>query len=158
LLSTTACPPGTSGGCAIYRGTLAVRPGRNEMYAWYINFASTPPFNEIHRGFFKSTDGGATWSAALTTTGFLSCGTNDACGAYQTSYNMYLAAVPNGLSTDLYAGGGNIFKCTIANGASNCNNTTWLNLTHIYSCSPLSAPAHVHPDQHGVDFSQTHPD
>src|SRR6185312_2772774 len=28
-------------------------------------------------------------------------------------------------------------------------------LTHVYGCSPLGAPSHVHPDQHAIDFSRT---
>ncbi|MFL6299857.1 MAG: hypothetical protein ACJ71N_04540, partial [Terriglobales bacterium] len=160
LLATTNCTSditNASFNCPIYRGALAVRPGRNEMYAWYVSFNfSTGALT--HRGFYKTSDGGATWSAALTTTGFASCGTNDACGSYQTDYNMYIGAVPHGTGTDLYVGGGNIFKCTVASGASNCNNSTWLNLTHAYSCSPLGQPAHVHPDQHGFDFALANPD
>jgi hypothetical protein len=64
------------------------------------------------------------------------------------------------LNTDLYIGAVNLFKCTLTPGstAAACNNagaapnTNWMNLTHVFGCAPIAAPAHVHPDQHGVDF------
>jgi hypothetical protein len=35
-----------------------------------------------------------------------------------------------------------------------CTQGDWINLTHVYGCNPgpLGAPAHVHPDQHGIAF------
>lgn len=33
-----------------------------------------------------------------------------------------------------------------------CTNTPFMNLTHVYGCNPLGAPAHVHPDQHALAY------
>jgi hypothetical protein len=69
----------------------------------------------------------------------------------QGAYNLELAAVPNAAATDLYAGTINIYKCTLSGGTT-CSQGDWINLTHVYGCNPLGAPAHVHPDQHGLSF------
>src|SRR5262249_10980303 len=37
------------------------------------------------------------------------------------------------------------------------NGFSWKNLTHVYECSPIAAPSHVHPDQHGFDFLVSDP-
>ncbi len=70
-------------------------------------------------------------------------------------YNLELSAIPNGAGeTDVYAGAVNLYKCTLVLGQQPpvCNLSDWFNLTHVYGCSPLAAPAHVHPDQHGIAF------
>jgi hypothetical protein len=148
-LSTAACPPnylavGTP--CPIYRGEIAVVPGRNEMYAWYVDV------NETDRGIWRSTNGGTSWTQ-IPETGITSCGDSFGCGTSQGSYNLELVAVPNGSATDLYAGAINLYKCTLAtNTSTSCTQTanTWINLTHVYGCSSI---AKVHPDQHDLDFS-----
>jgi len=42
----------------------------------------------------------------------------------------------------------------VASGGTTCTQGDWINLTHVYGCNPepLGAPAHVHPDQHGLAF------
>ncbi len=72
-------------------------------------------------------------------------------------YNLELAAVPdpappNSTGTDVYAGAINLYKCTLEPGSTVCTQGDWINLTHVYGCDPLGAPAHVHPDQHGIAF------
>jgi len=150
-LSTFACPTTmASPGCPIYRGEFAVVPGRNEMYVWYVDE------NENDQGIWQTTDGGNTWTQ-LDDSGITNCGDfSGGCGTAQGSYNLELAAVPNGLTaTDLYAGAINIYKCTISS-LSICGGTgsgTFLNLTHVYGCAPnFGSIAHVHPDQHDLDF------
>src|SRR5437660_1717672 len=151
-LSTFACPTGpASPGCPIYRGEFAVVPGRNEMYEWYVDE------NENDQGIWQTTDGGNTWTQ-LDDSGITNCGDfSGGCGTAQGSYNLELAAVPNGLTaTDLYAGAINIYKCTISSLSPVCSGTgqgTFLNLTHVYGCAPnFGSIAHVHPDQHDLDF------
>jgi len=145
-LTTAACPPSTSQNCPIYRGELAVVPGRNEMYVWYVDASQTD------KGIWKSTNGGSSWTQ-VTDSGITNCGDSFGCGTSQGFYNLELAAVPNGsTSTDLYAGAINLYKCTITTGSPTCNGTganTFVNLTHVYGCSAI---AKVHPDQHDVDF------
>ncbi len=48
----------------------------------------------------------------------------------------------------------NLYKCTLGSGGTTCTQGDWINLTHVYGCNPgpLGAPAHVHPDQHGIAF------
>ena len=108
-LSATACPPNPSSStCPIYRGEIAVVPGRNEMYVWYVDA------NDFDQGIWESTDGGNSW-AQIDDTGIINCGDQLGCGTEQGSYNLELAAVPNGGSgvTDLYAGAINLYKCEI---------------------------------------------
>jgi len=158
LLSTTACPavPAETT-CPLYRGELAVVPGRNEMYAWFVDAFNTD------EGIWLSTDGGQSWPAQVSTTLIDSCGDlPGGCDTQDGSYNLALAAVPNGTgNTDLYAGAVNLYKCEItglpaapsACDGSETSGLGFLNLTHVYGCGPdLGAPAHVHPSQHAMDF------
>jgi len=153
MLTTTNCPATTNTACPLYRGELAVRPGRNEMYAFYVNSS------EADQGVYKSTDGGATWTTIPTNTGLDNCGSESGCGTSQGTYNLYIAAVPNGNDTDLYAGAINIYKCFVgATDTAPCSTMgAWKNLTHVYGCGStgtVAAPSHLHPDQHAIDFSR----
>jgi hypothetical protein len=147
-LTTTACPANPSlSSCPIYRGEIAVVPGRNEMYVWYVDA------NDFDQGIWTSLDDGNTWNQ-IDDAGIINCGDQLGCGTEQGSYNLALAAVPNGNSgvTDLYAGAINLYKCEIWSGSPNCSGTganTFLNLTHAYGCSSI---AMVHPAQHAVSF------
>jgi len=130
-LTTTACPANpASSACPIYRGEIAVVPGRNEMYVWYVDA------NAFDQGIWSSHDGGNTWTQ-ISDAGIINCGDLTGCGTAQGTYNLELAAVPNGSSgvTDLYAGAINLYKCQITNSFPTCNGTgtnTFLNLTHAY--------------------------
>jgi hypothetical protein len=157
------CPSSSnSTSCPLYRAELAVVPGRNEMYVWVFWFdQSNPAVEPIEKdgGIWRSTDGGSTWTQ-IDETGITTCGTGGetGCGISQGSYNLEVAAVPSGSATDLYAGAINLYKCTLASTAAvactnpGTNPTLWMNLTHVYGCNPLSALAHVHADQHALDF------
>lgn len=153
-ITLSNCPSTTNGGtCPLYRAEMALVPGRDEMYVWIYNSSE----NDI--GIFQTKDGGQTAWTQISTTGIDICGdgAGNGCGTgsdSQGTYNIALAAVPNGTSaTDLYAGGINEYKCTI-NPVTNptCTTSPFLNLTHVYGCSPTANIAHVHPDEHGVDF------
>jgi len=151
FLSTTACPAQGSQSCPIYRGALAVVPGRNEMYAWFVDA------NDVDGGLWQTLDGGNNWKP-VDETGLANCGDLfGGCGSEDGAYNLTLAAVPDGANfTDLYAGAVNLFKCRLpANAAGNsvsCLNNGFLNLTHVFGCDPLGAIARVHPHQHAIDF------
>ncbi|MGB8061687.1 MAG: hypothetical protein WCF26_07320 [Candidatus Sulfotelmatobacter sp.] len=152
-LSTSACPPqSTSTGyaCPIYRGEITVVPGRNEMYAWYVALSSTG--NPVDGGIWQSLNGGASWTA-LSDSGITNCGDVDGCGVEQGAYNLELLAVPDGAATDLYAGAINLYKCAITTANPTCAALPFMNLTHVYGCDPISAPAHVHPDQHALTYA-----
>jgi hypothetical protein len=151
-LSTTACPAQSTSNnraCPIYRGEITVVPGRNEMYVWYIHISSTG--TPIDGGIWQSLNGGASW-AAISETGITNCGSEPGCGVQQAYYNLELLAVPSGSATDLYAGTINIYKCSITSANPTCASAPFLNLTHVYGCTPIAAPAHVHPDQHALAY------
>ncbi|MBI2677228.1 MAG: hypothetical protein HYX28_00440 [Candidatus Koribacter versatilis] len=157
-LSLTACPNAShSLFCPLIRAELAVKPGSNEMYAWYINVTSLT--QQPSRGIYKTLDGGTTWTT-VSTTSLDGCG-ETGCGA-QTggyAYNLTLAAVPRVAgTTDLYAGAVNLFKCAVTSLNPICSTAgPWLNLTHVYGCTPLAAPAHVFPAFHDVAFLPANP-
>ena len=160
-LSSANCPAGSNAtSCPIYRGEFAVVPGRNEMYVWVVDVQPDSNGNPaaVDEGIYRSTNGGANWTQ-IPDNGITNCGDsafgpdNSGCGVEQGWYNLELAAIPNGAATDIYAGAINLYKCTIASGTT-CTQGDWINLTHAYGCNPgpLAAPAHVHPDQHGIAF------
>ena len=148
-LTTQACPPNPySIACPIYRGEISVVPGRNEMYVWYVDA------NDNDQGIWESTNGGTTWSQ-INDSGITNCGDQAGCGTVNGTYNLELAAVPNGGATDLYAGTVNLYKCQVNIASPNCSGTganTFLNLTHAYGCSSI---ARVHPAQHALSFLLT---
>jgi len=135
-LSAASCPAQVASPsvCPIYRGELAVVPsrsgptGKGEMYAWYVDA------NDNDGGIWTSTDGGTSW-AQINDSGITSCGDLfGGCGTSQGFYNLALAAVANGMATDLYAGAVNLYKCTISANSPTCNGTgagTFINLTHV---------------------------
>jgi hypothetical protein len=163
-LASANCPASSnSGSCLIYRGEFAVVPGRNEMYVWVVDVKpDVQPDNNgnliaADEGIWQSLNGGVSW-AQIPDNGITNCGddafdiSNDGCGVEQGWYNLALAAIADGSATDIYAGAVNIYKCTLTGGTS-CNlGNDWMNLTHVYGCNPLAAPAHVHPNQHGIAF------
>ena len=150
-LSLTHCPGYFATSCPIFRGTLAIRPGADEMYAWYVDI------NSNDQGIYKTVNGGQTW-VALSETGITNCGDAEGCGTEQGFFNLILSAVPqtNG-GTDLYAGAVNLFKCSITSGNPTCSTQPFVNLTHVYGCSPIGSIAHVHPDQHAIAFASGNP-
>jgi hypothetical protein len=153
-LSATACPPQAlqPSNCPIYRGEIAVVPnragplGHGEMYVWFVDA------NDVDGGIWQSFDGGASWTP-INDSGMTNCGdVFGGCGTAQGSYNLALAAVPDGSATDLYAGATNLYKCRMTSAFPTCNGpatNTFMNITHVYGCSDI---ARVHPDQHAMDF------
>ena len=152
ILSTAACPPQAASngyGCPIYRGEITAVAGRNEMYAWYISLSSGG--SPVDGGIWQSLNGGASWTS-ISGAGIANCGDFEGCGVQQGAYNLELLAVPNGGATDLYAGAVNLYKCGITSQNLTCAANAFMNLTHVYGCDPISAPAHVHPDQHALAY------
>ncbi len=160
-LASTLCPAGSNASsCLIYRGEFAVVPGRNEMYVWVVDAQPDNNGNPVaaDEGIWRTTNGGASWTQILdngiTNCGDSAFGPDSGCGVEQGWYNLELAATPNASGTDIYAGAINLYKCTLTPGGTTCAQGDWMNLTHVYGCNPgpLGAPAHVHPDQHGIAF------
>jgi hypothetical protein len=151
LLGTTACPQNFSTACPIYRAEISVVPGRNEMYVWFVSPDANG--NPVDQGIWQTLNSGASWTQ-ISDSGILNCGDLDGCGVEQGFYNLELLAVPNGTTaTDLYAGAINLYKCSITAINPTCTNSAFINLTHVYGCNPLAAPAHVHPDQHAIAYA-----
>jgi hypothetical protein len=148
-LNSSACPPNPhSTACPIYRGELAVVPGRNEMYVWYVDA------NNKDQGIWTTSNGSSTWTS-LNESGITNCGDTTGCGTEDGAYNLALAAVPDGGATDLYAGAVNLYKCQITSFSPICAGTgqnIFLNLTHAYGCSGIAL---VHPAQHALAFQLT---
>ncbi len=161
-LASANCPTTSNATtCLIYRGEFAVVPGRNEMYVWIVdvqpdNNGNPAPADE---GIWQTVNGGTSWTEipdnGITNCGDDAFGPNSGCGVEQGWYNLALAAIPDGGATDVYAGAVNLYKCTLEPGNTIClqTNNDWINLTHVYGCNPLGAPAHVHPNQHGIAFT-----
>ena len=151
VLTLTRCPTvvAANTNCPMYRGQLAVVPGRNEMYFWFVDG------NDADQGIWRSTNGGGSWTQ-ISETGLTSCGDPFGCGTQQGFYNLEIAAVSDGAATDLYAGAINLFKCKLGSGATTCSTldtsqaNKWINLTHVYNCPSIAG---VHPDEHGLDFA-----
>jgi hypothetical protein len=152
LLSTAACPPqstSNNGACPIYRAEITAVPGRNEIYVWFIYLSATG--ESVDGGIWRSANGGASWTQ-ISDAAISNCGDFYGCGVQQGAYDLELLAVPNGADTDLYAGAVNLYKCGITTQNPTCAATPFLNLTHVYGCAPVAAPAHVHPDQHALAY------
>ncbi len=149
-LGAAACPAqSTSNGyaCPIYRGEITVVPGRDEMYAWYVNIASNG--TTVDGGIWMSLNGGASWTS-ISDAAIVNCGDVEGCGVEQAGYNLELLAATNGAATDLYAGAINLYKCSITSANPTCVSVPFMNLTHAYGCDPIAAPAHLHPNQHAL--------
>ena len=143
----------TNSACPEYRGTLSVREDTGETYTIFVDSSNRTIAGG--GGIFVLTKDGGAWSQ-LGQTAIDLCGDPSGCGTAQGTYNLYIKAVPNGTNTDLYVGAINIFKCARNAGNAACTNPGWLNLTHVYGCSPnLGSISHLHPDQHGIDFSKS---
>jgi hypothetical protein len=152
-LTTTACPPqstSNSQSCPLFRAEMTVVPGRNEMYAWWVYFS--PPDTVADGGIWQSLNGGASWNP-ISDAGVTNCGDVVGCGVEQAYFDLELQAVPNMAGTDLYAGAVNLYKCSINPENPACTSPGFMNLTHVYGCDPIAAPAHVHPDQHWLAYT-----
>ena len=122
------------------------------MYFWYVDGDSA------NQHIWQTKNGGANWTQ-LNDSNITNCGDLlGGCGTEQGIYNLELAAIPDGQTTDLYAGAVNLYKCRITSATPSCGGTapdTFQNLTHAYGCPPaFGSIAHVHPNQHALAFLQ----
>lgn len=177
-LTVANCPtdqfaqPNPTGKCPLYRGQFAVQPSTKTMYVVYVND------NDLDEGVYAATVSNGALSAwqqfrsgpckdpaSKVTCGFSATnpGIEDQDGGtagslIQGDYNLWIGAVPNGSDTDLFIGTRNIYKCSVG-ATSNCSTAgAWKDLTFVYgvgcpSSVPIAAASHLHPDQHGFDFS-----
>src|SRR6185437_14522107 len=179
--------PNPTGKCPLYRGQFAVQPSTNTMYVVYVNdsdldegvyaasvsngalsawqqFRSGPCKDPAVAGCpaasspIWGSDPGPTHNPGIEETGFEVLQTPVPGSIIQGDYNLWIGAVPTTQGTDLLVGTRNIYRCSItANNPTCAVQGAWKDLTHVYTCSPVGAPAQVHPDQHGFDFSVAAP-
>ncbi len=155
-LSAANCPSqpvALPNNCPLYRAEIAQVPGRDEMYVWFVDGQDTPTDERI----YLTRDGGNNWTT-INVAGIRNCGDTEGCGTQDGTYALTLAAVPSSNSaTDIYAGSTNVYRCRMdpaTNPTCSAANNGFVNLTHAYGCSPVGSFSHMHPEQHGMAFSQ----
>jgi hypothetical protein len=156
-LITANCPVGTGGqgsaNCPIFRGTLAVQPANGDLYALTIDG------NDNDQGLWQdlcnANAGGScaspspTWGTRIDG-GALEVGSGST-EIVQGSYDLSLAAspAPSG-GTLLFAGTVDLYRCSLAAGASNCMLRDTTN-----ALNGCDAPAGVAPAQHAIVATET---
>ena len=155
-LSQASCPTQPAvlpDSCPLYRAEIAQVPGRDEMYVWFVDALDTP----TDEGVSLTRDGGNNW-ITINTAGIANCGDAEGCGTEDGTYALTITAVPNGsTATDIYAGSTNLYRCrldAVSNPTCSAANNGFVNLTHAYGCSPVGSYSHMHPEQHGIAYSQ----
>lgn len=145
-LTTTNCPadPGYPGSnsCAIFRGVLAVQPVTGDM------FALTVDANNVDQGLWQDVcNAGTSGTCANATVTFgVQIGDTalDSASGNGTipdgTYDLALAATPNGTDTLLFAGTQDIFRCSLTAGC------VWRNTTNSGTCNS----GQVAPAQHAI--------
>lgn len=155
-LSPANCPASPAAlpdNCPLYRAEMVQVPGRDEMYVWFVDGLDRP----TDEGVYLTRDGGNSW-ITINTAGIANCGDPVGCGTDDGTYALTLTVVPNGsTATDIYAGSTNVYRCRldpVANPTCSAANNGFVNLTHAYGCNPVGSYSHMHPEQHGIAFSQ----
>ena len=135
-LTTANCPanPGTNGSnsCTISRGVLAVQPVTGDMFALTVG-TNALGLNNVDEGLWRDVCNAGVNGCANPTVQFgtqISTVALDAANGTiaDGTYNLALAAVPNGSDTLLFAGTQDIFRCSLAAGC------TWRNTTNSTTC------------------------
>ncbi len=153
-LTTVMCPtnPTMTGSpaCPIWRGALAVNPLTGDTFAWTVDLNNQD--QGIWQDVCAASEGmctqstiafGKQWgTAALETDTFQGAAT-----IANGDYNLVLAAVPQGQETELFAGGNDLWRCSLAMGCA------WRNTTNATTCMS----AGVGPYQHALEWSAANP-
>jgi hypothetical protein len=153
-LTPANCPSSTaSANCPILRGALAVQPATGDLYALTVDAADND--QGLWQDLCNANSSGAcaspspTWNTRLDN-GALEVGSGSTAIA-QGSYNLALAAMPTPSGgTLLFAGTEDLYRCSLAAGASTC---TFRNTTN--ALNGCDAPAGVAPAQHAIVATQT---
>ena len=155
-LTAANCPAGVNGSgsanCPIFRGALAVQAATGDLYALTVDA------NGNDQGLWQdlcnaATNGACAAPAPVFATrvdnGALEVGQGTVGGSkaiVQGSYDLALAAAPSSANgTVLFAGTVDLYRCSLAAGASTC---TWRNTTN--AGNACNAPATVAPAQHAL--------
>ena len=144
-LTSVNCPsqsgfPGATG-CPIFRGALAVNPQTGDTFAWTVDV------NLQDQGIWQDA---CTLSGGICSTVAFTFPTQINTAALETSstggnatilsgdYNLTLAAVPSNQDTLLFAGGVDLFRCSLANSCQ------WRNTTNATTCASAGVGAYQH--------------
>jgi hypothetical protein len=144
-LTTAFCPtnPGTLGStsCPIFRGTLAVNPQTGDTFAWTVDD------NNQDQGIFQDKcelDGGVCGNPSVdftvqwNTTALETSGAQGPAAIANGDYDLALAAVPSTQDTLLFAGGNDLWKCSLAAGCA------WRNTTNFNTCMSAQVAGYQH--------------
>ena len=155
-LTATNCPVGAQGagsaGCPIWRGALAVQPATGDLYALTVDANGND--QGLWQDLCNAGSNGRCANAAPTFATRLDNGALEVGQGVpgssslisQGTYNLALAAAPaSGGGTDLFAGTIDLYRCTLAAGATAC---TLRNTTN--AGDGCNAPALVAPAQHAL--------
>lgn len=153
-LTTTPCPTNQgllgSTGCPIFRGALAVNPVTGDTFAWTVDL------NKQDQGIWQDVCAASAGNCTNTSINFSKQWSTTALQAntWQGSatildgdYNLALAAVPSGQDTLLFAGGNDLWKCSLAMGC------VWRNTTNANTCMTAA----VAPYQHTIEWNLSNP-
>ena len=151
-LSAANCPARTglpgAATCPIQRGALAVQPASGDLFALTVDAAGND------QGLWQdvcSATSGVCASGTVTWGNQISTAPLDTAGAIPSgNYDLVLAAIPaaTALSTSdtlLFAGTGDLFRCSLAGGCTLRNTTN--------ATDGCSAPAMVAPAQHAIGWA-----
>lgn len=147
VLTAGNCPfSSQSNSCSIFRGVLAVQPVSGDMFALTVG-TNALGLHNVDQGLWQDVcDAGPNGCENPTVqfgTKIPDTPLDTANGTIPNgSYNLVLAAVPNGTDTLLFAGTQDIFRCSMASGC------VWRNTTNTDSC----VSGHVAPAQHAIAF------
>ncbi len=150
-LTTANCPVGVNGAgsasCPIFRGSLAVQPTTGDLYALTVDASN------LDQGLWQDLCGASGGVCASSTVLFatridanaMEVGSSSTA-VTQGAYDLALVAMPvSGSGTLLFAGTVDLYRCSLASGATGC---TWRNTTN--ALDGCNAPAQVAPAQHAL--------
>ena len=141
--------PGATG-CPIFRGALAVNPQTGDTFAWSVDV------NLQDQGIWRDVCG---LSGGICSNPALSFGTQLNTAALESSstggnatilsgdYNLTLAAVPSNQDTLVFAGGVDVFRCSLANSCQ------WRNTTNATTCVSAGVGGY----QHAIAWNPANP-
>jgi len=136
--------------CPIFRGSLAVNPSTGDTFTW-----SVDDFNQ-DQGIWQDQCQLSSGSCAnptptnavhLNTTPLETSSTSGPATILNGDYNLALAAIPSGQDTLVFAGGNDLWRCSLANSCQ------WRNTTNTTTC----AAAQVGQYQHTLAWSPANP-
>jgi len=147
-LTTSLCPtnPASIGstGCPIFRGTLAINPQTGDTFAWTVDL------NNQDQGLWQDQCSASAnactnpvaFARQWSTTPLQSNTAEGAATIANGDYNLALAAVPSqpeaGADTLLFAGGNDLFRCSLAMGC------VWRNTTNAQTCMSAKVASYQH--------------